>query len=40
MPFTEALFKLLAQVIVRCEISHTQTLALHDAAPWFDVIHP
>jgi len=40
MPGTDAWFKLLAQGIFRGDISHTPTLAWHDAKPWVDVMPP
>jgi hypothetical protein len=40
IPFTDELVKLRAQVVFRCEISNAQPLALQDAEPLFDLIHP
>jgi hypothetical protein len=40
IPITDALVKLRAQVVFRCNISNASTLALQDAEPLFDVIHP
>jgi hypothetical protein len=33
IPFTDELFKLRAQVVLRCKISNAQTFALQDAEP-------
>jgi hypothetical protein len=40
IPFTDELVELLAQGVCRRQISHTCTLALQDADPLFDLIHP
>jgi hypothetical protein len=40
IPFTNALCKLLAQVIFGGKINHTQPLALSDTAPLFHLMHP
>jgi hypothetical protein len=40
IPFTNKLLKLYAQMVCRDEIDDTQSLALQDTEPWFNLIHP